>query len=361
MKSFKLLNFDHGLVHPENFSVGPFLIEISEQHCENLVHIPKNESITFGWDKDYNKVIKLNPRRRGKWFETANATINEKEIELSSIFPKSTSKNNIDDLCVFLSFISGRITTFEDDLFIDYWNPEEHTDKVVHYGYFSRNKFDWSNLPLLRDQGIAGQFYYLTVAYQSRDFVAKSIHYNNALNVACDKWYQKNSIKYIDRNLRSKIKYSVQSCLRNHNVDAEIEDDILNRIGNNFSPSATFKLKLFLQAIALYPEHDIPETHGRLKWLNFVRNSMAHTGMLPRDRGISDNILGDLTSGIVELVLRINQYYFSKILLKLDDPYLEFIKKLILTYFYRGELGGRRIFDEKYEDYMERAKKEWVS
>ena len=127
------------------------------------------------------------------------------------------------------------------------------------------------------------------------------------------------------------------------------------------SPSATFKLKHFLRGIDLYPKYELPEMHERLKWLNLVRNSMAHTGMLPRGKKLPDDLLGDMSSSVIELVLRINPYYFGKKLLRLDDPYLSFIKGLIMPYFYEGKFGGRSIFNEKYEEYMERAKKEWIS
>lgn len=359
--NFKLLNFDHGNNHPESFCIGPFKIEITKQHCRNLIHLPRNESITFGWDKDFNHAIKRNPKIRGRWIETAEVIINDKDIKPSVIFPETASQNSIDDLCLFLSFISGRVVTLENNPFIDHLNPEAHVDKVVHYGYFSRNNFPWNNLSILRNQGFAGPFFYLTRAYQSQDFVARAVHYNNALSVAYDKWYHQNPIKFIDKKIRSEIRSNIKKCLKEHNIGVEIKDDVINRIGNICNPSATFKLKFFLRGIDLYPKHELPEMHKRLMWLNHVRNSMAHTGMLPKDNKLPDDLLGDVTSSIIELVLRINQYYFGKVLLKLDDPYLGFIKKLIMPYFYEGKFDGRLIFTEKYEEYMERAKEEWIS
>jgi hypothetical protein len=366
MMNFKLLNFDHGNNYPSSFSIGPFKVEITKQHCRNLIHLPRNESITFGWDKDFNRAIKRNPKIRGSWIETAEVIIDDKDIKPSVIFPETASKNSIDDLCLFLSFISGRVVTLENNPFIDHLNPEEHADKVVHYGYFLRNNFTWNNLSILRNQGFAGQFYYLTMAYQSQDFVAKAVHYNNALNVAYDKWYHQNPIKFIDKKIRSEIRSSIQKCLNEHNAEVveikeDVINDVINRVDNICNPSATFKLKLFLRGIDLYPKYELSEMHKRLTWLNLVRNSMAHTGMLPKDKKLPEDLLGDVTSSIIELVLRINQYYFGKVLLRLDDPYLNFIKKLIMPYFYEGKFCGRLIFTEKYEEYMERAKKEWIS
>lgn len=358
---FKLLNFDHGYQYPSVFNIGPFNIKITKKHCQNLIQLPRKESITFGWDKDFKPIVKPNPKIRGGWIETAEVIIDGKDIKPSVIFPETSSQNSIDDLSLFLSFISGRVVTLENDPFIDHLNPEEHADKVVHHGYFLRNNFTWNNLSILRNQGFAGPFYYLTMAYQRQDFVARSVHYNNALNIAYDKWYHQNTIKFIDKKIRSEIRSNIKKCLKEHNVGVEIKDDVINRIGNIFNPSAIYKLKLFLRGIDLYPEHDLPEMHKRLMWLNLVRNSMAHTGMLPKDNKLSDDLLGDVTSTIIELVLRINQYYFGKVLLRLDDPYLDFIKKLIMSYFNEGKFCGRLIFAEKHEEYMERAKKEWIS
>lgn len=358
---YKLLNYDHGNKHPESFSIGPFRVEITKQHCQNLIHLPRKESIAFGYDKDYNRAVKVNPKIRGSWFETAEVIIDDKDIGPSIIFPETASKDSIDDLCLFLSFISGRVVTLENNPFIDHLNPEGHTDKLVHYGYFSRNNFPWNNLSILRNQGVAGQFYNLTMAYQNQDFVARAVYYNSVLNVAYDKWYKQYSIKFIDKRLRSNISSIIQECLKKHNIKEEIRNDVINNVGNICSPSTIFKLKQFLQGIDLYPKYEFPEAHERLKWLNLVRNSMAHTGMLPRVNKLPDDLLADVTVSVIELVLRINQYYFGKILLRLDDPYLRFIKGLIVPYFYEGKFGGRLIFNEKYEEYMERAKKEWIS
>jgi hypothetical protein len=358
--NYKLLNFDHGYKHPESFSIGPFKIDITEQHCCNLSHLPRKKEVTFGWDGDYNRVIKERPRKRGDWIETAEATIDDKDIESSVIYPKTSLKKSIDDLCLFLSFISGRVVTLKENLFIDHLRPEAYTDKVVHYGYFSRNNFKWNNLSKLRIKGVAGQFYNLTMAYQSHDFVAKAVHYNNALNVAYDKWYKKSQIKFIDKEVRAEIIASVQSCLNERDVKEKITDDIIKRVGNVCSPSAIFKLKHFLREIELYPRHESPEMEKKLKWLNDVRNSMAHTGMIPRDKTLSDSLLHEVTSNIIELILRIDQYYYGNNLLELKDPYLNFIKNLIVPYFYEGKFGDQLIFSEKYETYLERAKKEWI-
>ncbi len=97
-----------------------------------------------------------------------------------------------------------------------------------------------------------------------------------------------------------------------------------------------------------------------LKWINDVRNLMAHTGMIPRDKKLSDSLLCEVTSNIIELILRIDQYYYGNKLLGLEDPYLNFIRKLIVPYFYEGKFGDQLIFDETFETYMERAKKEWI-
>lgn len=357
---FKLLNFDHGYDHPESFSIGPFLVEITEQHCHNLALLPRHESTTFGLDKDYKPTIKETLKIQGGWIETAVVKIDIKDIRPSVIFPVKSEMKSIHDLCLLLSFISGRVVTLENNPFINHLNPEAYTDKAVHYGYFSRTNFLWNNLSALRNQGIAGQFYNLTMAYQSQDFVAKAVHYSNALNVAYDNWYVENPIKFIDKKLRSKIRSNIEELLKEHNIAEEIKNDVVNSVCKIGEPTATFKLKYFLRGIGLYPVHEAPDMHDRLKWLQYVRNSMAHTGMLP-DRKLPDGLLGDATSGIIELVLRINQYYFGKILLGLNDPYMGFIKKEIKPYFYEGKFNDRLIFNETHKDFMERAKREYMS
>ena len=222
---YKLLNFDHGNKSPINYCIGPFIVKITEQHCINIHHLPRNESITFGRDENFKEVIIENPRIRGGWIETAIVEISENNLQPSVIHPKGSDKKNIDDLCLFLSFISGRVVSLENNPFIDQLNPDVHTDKVVHYGYFSRNNFNWENLSKLKEFGLAGQFYNLTLAYQSNDFVASAVHYNNALNVSYEKWYKnkKHSVIFINKDARKKIYGSFQKSLSESGIDDEDE------------------------------------------------------------------------------------------------------------------------------------------
>jgi hypothetical protein len=359
--NYILLNFDHGLKDPQSFSVGPFKIEITDEHCKNLACLPRDESITFGWDDNYKKSIKIYPEIKGRWIETARVTIDENDLIPSVIFPITSDNNVLDDLCIFLSFITGRSVTTESNPYISHLNPQAHTDKVVHHGYFQREGFSWSNLSKLREKRVAGQFYNFTMAYQSYDFVARAVHFNNALNVAYDRWNKNGKIEYIKKDIRNEVVASLEVKLSGYDINKNITEDIACRLGNIFSPSAIYKLKCFLRGVGLYPEHDDLEFHYRLKWLNVVRNSVAHTGMLPNDKKLSDDIIVDATSSIVDLVMRINQYYFSKVILKIDDPYVDYIKNLITPYFLTGQYGGRDIFNEKQKDYMERAKLEWLA
>ncbi len=357
----KLLNYDHGYKSPEIFAIGPFTIEITKQHCQNLSRLPRNESVTFGYNEDYLPSIIKKPRIRGGWIETAEAAINDKEVSPSVLYPTNSGCKNTDDLLIFLSFISGRAVTSDNDPLFDFLNPEEHSDKVLHPGYFSHNNFNWNSLKILREQGLAGQFYNLTMAYQKNDFVARAVYLNNALNVSYDKWLSQNPIKPINKKIRSDLRLTIIECLQKHKIDGETASNITNRASNICAPSATQKLKHFLQGIDLYPKYDNPEMHNRLKWLNLVRNSMVHTGMLPRNDTLADDILGEATSSAIELILRINQYFFGEIILKLEDPYLGFIKRLILPYFQEGKFCGRQVFTGKYDVYIERASEKWTS
>jgi len=359
--NYKLLNFDHGNKYSGSFHVGPFKIEINDRHCQNLLHLPKDPSITFGHDDNYKKVIIENSKIEGSWIETAKVEIDDSELQPSAIYPATSSKNSIDDLCLLLSFATGRIVSFEGDQFINHYNPDRHVDKVVHYGYFLRNNFCWKQLEFIKNDGLSTQFYYLIMAYQANDLVAKATYCNNALNTAYDKFFKKNSIEFIKENVRSEIKCSVSKCLEENGIDKTIKEDILNRVNNTLQPSAIHKLKHFLKGINLYPEYDNAEMHKRLKWINDVRNLMAHTGTLPKDKKLSDSILIEVVVSVISLVLRINQYYFGCKILKLNDPYLEYIRTLITNYFYKGEFSGRSIFSETHEAYMERVKREWLT
>jgi hypothetical protein len=352
-------------MHPEIFYIGPFKIKINDQHCQNIHFLSRNQTITFGYDESYKRIIIESPKVQGGWIETAEVEIDKDELKPSIIYPDNYSKYSIDDLCLLLSFITGRIVSFEGNISLDHYNPNVHVEKVVHYGYFSRENFCWKQLQAIKNKGLSLQFYYLIMAYQANDLVAKAVYCNNALNTVYDKWYaewnEENKIEFVEKNMRTKIKCNIGKILEENSIKETKKEDILNRVDTILFPSAIYKIKHFLRGINLYPKYDNQEMHKRLTWINKVRNNMAHTGALPKDNRLTDSRLRQVVSSVISLVLIINQYYFGCKVLELNDPYLDYIRKLITRYFYEGKFSGISIFNESYEEYMERTKKEWLS
>jgi hypothetical protein len=359
---YKLFNFDHGLSLPEKINIGLFNISITNQHCKNIKLMPKNEQKTYTYDiseGNLKRIIKTTPKRKGSWVETALVEINPENIKPSILYLEETKQNNIDDLCLLLSFLSGRRVSYEDDKNIDNYNPEQHVDRIVYPSYFRSSLFNWKNLENIVKNGLGPQFYNLTLAYESKELIAKAAYCNTAFNVIYNKWCKENKLEFIETKTYNKIKNKILECLEEDGVAETYKEDICRRVNNLNSPSSIIKIKHFLKGIELYPE-DNEDAHKRLKWFSSVRNAFSHSGYLPNYGNFSTLMRMEICDSIISLILRIVQYYFATRILAISDPYLEFIRKEISRYFMKGVFSEKYIFNETYEESMERTAKNWL-
>lgn len=372
----EIYNFDHGLKHPCNVDFGPFTIIVNEKHCENLVRIPHDEKYTFTYDNsDLTRVINEEPKIEGGWIETSILEIDEKRIEKSLLYGENSHHNNIDDLCLILSFLTGRRVLHGNDIYINSHNPAKHVDKVVHKGFILRPLIKWDDIEIIQKKNLGIQFYNLTLAYECNDLIAKGAYVNSVFNVLYEKHFTKRELKrelkktinektgenitIIENYLKNEIEKIVQQYCKNENIHSIIKDDLEKRLNTLWTPTATTKIELFLESIGLYHGYT-KEEKDRLSWLSKVRNHFAHNGDIPKDKNYLTAMRMEISSSIISVVLRIAQFYFASQILKIDDPYIQFIKNQIFEYFNKGIFSGKKIFDETHEQYMIRTKKEWI-
>lgn len=373
--SYKLYNFNHSFQKPRTFAIGPFTIDVNNLHCENLNLMRRHGGYIFTVDEKFKPTFATTGKRKGESVETAIASIKESDSKNSVITNPSGGFKTIDDLCLLLSFLTGRKVYLESD--IEDYHSLHYTDAVVGQNYFYHRTDAFDNLNKLQQFGLESQFYNCVTASTSCDLLCVAAYGNANLNAIYETWCKKNKFttysckKLLDKIVDRAVEITEKSILtraqkkfikliNNENLNSEIVDDISVRIRPYTAPSAIYKLKAFLKHHELYPEEETDDTKHRLKWLNKVRNQIAHVGDIPKDKKISWEMMCEVTCNIAFLVSAIVNYYFGVHVLEINDYALNKEKEEILKYFEDGTFRGKRVFDETYDDYMLRVEREWV-
>lgn len=375
MTFFKLYNFKHHFEKPWTFKLGPFTIEVNDTHCKNLSLLRKHEEYTLTFDEKMTAVFRITGKQKGETVETAIASIKSTEMKRSVITNPAGGFRTIDDLCLLLSFLTGRRVYLEAD--IEDYHSLHYTGPVVGQNFFYHCTDVFDRLPILQKVGLDSQFYNCVTASTTSDLLCFAAYGNANLNTIYENWCKQNkfttysSKKLLDKLILKAVELTEKSIitraqkkllklLSNDEIKADVTEDIAVRLRPFTDPSAIYKLKAFLQHHELYPPNETDDTKHRLKWLNRVRNQIAHVGDIPKDKKISWDMMCEVTGNIAFLVSAIVNYYFAFHLLEIDDFLLKKEKDEIRKYFENGTFRGKQVFDETYADYMQRVEREWV-
>jgi len=375
MKSYKLFNFNHSFQKPRTFKFGPFTIEINDVHCENLKLLTKCDGHTLTVDENFKPVFETTTKRKGETVETAIASIEDSDLKDSVITNPAGNMKTIDDLCLILSFLTGRKVYLEAD--IEDYHSLHYTDPVVSQSFFYHRTDVFEKLPKIKKAGLESQFYNCVTASSNSDLLCFATYSNANLNAIYERWCKQNKLttysnkkiieklitkafESTERSIITRAQRKFIELIKLEGIDTDTIDDIVARIRPYADPSAIYKLKAFLKHYELYPEKETDEHKHRLSWLNKVRNQIAHVGDIPTDKKISWEMMCEITCNIAFLVSAIVNYYFGHHLLEIDDYSLKEEREEIRKYFDNGTFRGKRVFDETYDDYMQRVEREWV-
>jgi hypothetical protein len=376
MLHYKLFNYDHQFERPTKLTIGPFLIQADDTHCSNISLLKKHRSYTFKINIKMERVLEKHERIKGATFETAIVSINESDLVDSILYNKVSEKKNIDDLCLLLSFLSGRRVYLETEI-EDYHNVH-YSDPVVSRNYIFFSSNIWSKLPKIAKMNLDAQFYNCIVSASMSDIFSISAYGSANLNAIYERWCKQNNVtKYKDKKIIEKaISKSIEitedsiitraqrkfiNLIGQYGVDKKAIDDIYSRIKPFTNPSAIYKLKEFLRYYDLYPKKDNSDNFQRLKWINTIRNRITHDGNIPNDKNITWERMAEATGNIASIVSLIVSYYFAVIVLEINDDFcLQNTKKEIINYFETGTFRGKKIFDETFDQYMERIEHDWI-
>jgi hypothetical protein len=364
-KKYNVLNFDHKFTQETTFKIDQYTITVNQKQAENIEKLRKNAEHLFVTDNNLKRNMEEVSKKNGETVNTATIKIDRKNITDSVIYPKFLNKNSVDDFVLFLSFITGRRVYLESELkdviSIKYFNC------VVDRGFFySPNSNIKKGFDKIKKLNFSTAFYNLTYTKTSENLLTIFFYANSVLNRISDKWCKDNSAsKYpfkISKKTIDECKKLVESHL-NENLTYAIDviSDITNRVAISNQPSAIYKLQNFLIGLGLMQENPDKEMFDRLKLLDIARNSIIHRGDIPSDKKIDIEQLYEITASITFVIVAIAEYYFATEIFEIDNKGIEQIKEEIQSYFTSGKLNGKDVFNENYEQYLERQRNEWVN
>lgn len=375
MKIYNIYNFDHRYKTPKKIITDSFKIIITTEHCSNLSKLSNNSSCTFTLDHNFTPVVIDNPAEEGEFVVTAMVEIDEEKLKKSFLYPEELKREYIYDVTLVLSFLTGRRVYLENE--IDRFSNKFYIDSPVIVNSLLFQQITISNIKKIAEFGLDTQFFNTVQSYSINDLLSLTSYCNSTLDKLFTGWAKQNkktkfenqkhlnslrdlAYENVLNSFAAKVKMIFLNILFKSNIENRIIEDIKARIRIDTSPSAFCKLKLFLKYYSLYPEEDTDENNEKLKWLNRIRNSVAHSGDLPKDNQISWMTRSEITTNITFLMLSITQWYFAYVILDIKNYRLDETQKDIKNYFITGKFRNKDIFNETYNDYMNRIIDDWT-
>lgn len=376
-KYFPLFNFDHGLTEPAALRIGPFDVEINATHCEALARLPRRARFKFDHDKNFNGEVSRIPPQFGDFAETAVAT-HRGELGSSILFDPHFGGKEDYDLVVLLSFLTGRRIYFGDDLKAD--PRRAYGEPVIDRRHTFRQLPPelWQRLANIRDAGLSDALECVVQSPLAPDVVGQGAYAFAAFDATSTYWAARSGktkypdsdlrrkaldevVRLLDKSLLAKAKRLVTTLYREHGVADTVTADIVARIRNVKGPSAFELSRQFLQAHGLFPGNPDDVQLRRLRLLNAARNAIAHSGTIRKEKGVPPLNTLRLTGVAVSIARQVVEIYLATEFLGLDDPVIAQARRSIIEFFETGVFNGQDVFEEGFDDFLERATEQWMS
>jgi len=362
MQQYKLFNFDHGFFEAYQFSIGPFCIKINQEHCQNAELIPKHGGYEFSQTFHNNGIVELSicptqqPLPAELWQETALVEIAETDVKDSILYPTFAKKKNIDDLCLLLSFLTGRRVCLEGDFGI--YTANIAFDRIVEPNTIWT--LDWKSVNNIETDQLSSQFYNFVLSYEQNQIVGRFAYVNPVLDKISGKWYSKHPSPGYDQNILSVldlIKAELKCLLTEKGISEDLTDEFLAKMDlslllhNKEQPTALHKMKKLLVDTGMCP----PKSK-KIQEINKLRNDFVHRGATE----IIDETENRVATFLCTLVQRIVQVYFASCVLKIpEDSRLKKTRDNIFRYFETGEYEDFDPKNQTLDGYIQYVLKTW--
>lgn len=353
----EIFNFEHHFTSEGRFFIGPYEITVSKEHIGG--DFARSERLIFSSTLDssgFKHSVKEEPSSSGTWSVTAVVAEHEKLDQASVLLPNNPWLNGAYDLSVILSLLSGRHTRVGNGV-------EPYLSVSPGQAITSKNFFrtypvvDWTLLPVLREAGAGEAMEAVLLAMTNNNMGVKIAMGSAALDGLNTRWYSVSGSNPYTREVKAKIKAAgleFKANLEKYFVNQKLIDDIMPRLSNIANESALAKLAAFLKAGGMYPENPDDEALKRLKWLNVLRNSVAHSGSIRLDIAESPEASLRVAGAVALLLQDICRIYIAKYLLKIEDYDVDTAQQAVMAFFLYGTYNGQNILTEDKETYQQR-------
>ena len=362
-----IYNFDHGIRSPHSFWLGPYRIRVKEEHIKPGI-LARGTTQHYSSQLDENgelrRVVATTPAHSGRWAPTAEIEDHDNLRRRSILLPDVPGRTERDDVALILSFLTGRDVIIGNDAPQQFWLRSG--ERLVSETYFYRPNIEWGALPSVAAAGGAEAMYVVCLAMSSSELLMQLALGSASLDSLSGSWYSVDGKSRYDKVVREKFsraKPAFETALRENGMDESLIEDMMPRLSNVCSESAVAKLQAFLVAHGMFPTGTCARASGRLALLNKHRNAVLHRATLHVVKGISFEINAQIASAVATLLLIICRVYVGKFLLKIDDGEygIERDRKTVLTFFDVGRFREQDVFEESFEDYLERLEENWVN
>jgi len=353
----EIFNFEHHLTSEREFSIGPYRITVSKQHIGMDFARPERLVLVGSFDSSgFTNSVTEEPPSSGTWSVTAVVTEHEGLDKPSVLLPDNPWVDGSYDLSVILSLISGRHVQVKNDA--EPYLPVSPGQAITSKNFFrGHSVIDWAQLPVLREAGAGQAMEAVLLAMTNSNVGVKIAMGSAALDGLNTRWYSVSGPNRYTNEVKEEVKAAsrvFKEYLEKAGVSKELIDDIMPRLPNLANESALAKLAAFLKAGGMYPANPDGEASKRLRWLNVLRNSVAHSGSIRLDVAESPDASLRVAGAVALLLQDICRIYIVKYLLKIEDPDVDKSQHAVMTFFMCGTYNGQDILTEDHETYQQR-------
>nr|WP_314481779.1 hypothetical protein [uncultured Pseudomonas sp.] len=352
-----IFNLEHHLPSEGEFTIGPYRISVSKGLIE--ADFARSQRLVFGSafrSSGLMNTVTEEPATSGSWGVTAAVAEHEGLDQASVLLPDNPWVNGAYDLSVILSLLTGRHVRVGND-------AEPYLPISAGLGLTSKNFFrthpaiDWSLLPALRAAGAGEAMEAVMLAMTNSNMGVKVAMGSAALDGLNTRWFSASDTNRYTREVKEQVKaasLAFKAHLETAGISQDLIADMMPRLPNVANESAFAKLTAFLKACGMYPENPNEEAPKRLKWLNVLRNSIAHSGSIKFDIAETPEVSFQVAGAIALLLQDISRIYIAKYLLKIEDRGVDEAQQAVMTFFLNGKYNGQDIIAENYETYRQR-------
>lgn len=353
----EIFNLQHHFSSEGAFRIGPYLITVSKDQLDCDIAMPKRLVFSGTIDSSgFKNTVKEKPSSPGTWCVTASVAEHESLGQPSILLPSNPWANGADDLSAILSLLTGRHVQIGNG--VEPYLPVVPGHAIISKNFFRFNPvINWETLPALRDAGAGDAIEAVMLAMTHINVGIKIAMGSAALDGLNARWYKSNGTNRYTNEVKTSVRSAAQAFeahMKTTGVSQELIDDMLPRLQNIANESALAKLTAFLKAVGMFPDAPNEEASKRLKWLNVLRNSVAHTGSIKLDIADTPEQSLRIAAAVALLLQDICRIFIAKTLLKIADRGVIDAQMAVMTFFLNGTYNGQNILTEDYEAYRQR-------